>query len=127
MPKKNVFISHSQTNSKWARKLAKELESKGLQVWLDEELMKPGSSAQRGIEKALKESDTIIALVDEESATSPNLFFEMGLAVAMEKRILPVLLGEVDTSKLPFDMKQRKFLKNPVVEKVVSELVTPEK
>ena len=127
MPRRNIFISHSRTNSKWAKRLAKELVSNGLHVWLDEDIIKPGSSLQREIEKALRESDTIVALVDEDTANSPNLFFEMGLAFAMGKRILPVILGEINTSKLPFDLKQLRFLNKPTLERVVTELVSQAK
>lgn len=50
-------------------------------------------------------------------------FFEFGAAVAMGKKVLPVILGDVNLSDLPFDLKQLKSLKKPSPEKVAAELI----
>ena len=122
MRKYQVFISRSSKDSPWARRLAKELSDRGIQVWLDEASPEPGSSSRRDIEKALRDSDTIVALIDEENVKSPNLFFELGIAVAMGKKIVPIVLGNVDLSSLPFDVKQVQDLKKAPPEKIADQI-----
>jgi hypothetical protein len=120
--KYQVFISRSSKDSPWAKRLAKGLAERGVQVWLDESSPEPGSSSRRDIEKALRDSDTIVALIDEENVKSPYLFFELGIAVAMGKKIVPVVLGNVDLSGLPFDVKQVQDMKKTPPEKIADQL-----
>jgi hypothetical protein len=127
MPKFNVFVSHSRIDPRWAKKFAKELSGEGIEVWLDETNVDLDSSAKARVEKALKDSETVVLLIDKDNAKSPNLFFEFGAALAMGKKVLPVILGNVDPSDLPFDLKQQKALKRLSPDEVAAELIALKK
>ena len=123
MEKFNVFISHSRGDARWARELAKKLSGEGIEVWRGEANPAGDSSTKARNEKALKDSEAIVFLIDEDNAKSANLFLEYGVAVAMGKKVLPVILGNVDPSDLPSGLRQRKSLKKPSPDKVAAELI----
>ncbi|HYL99722.1 MAG TPA: toll/interleukin-1 receptor domain-containing protein, partial [Blastocatellia bacterium] len=83
-----VFISYSHSDSEWARKLAEAIAGVGLTVWFDQTDIKPGQHLADELEKGLRGSDAIVFLIDPDNVDRPNLFFEMGAAVGMNKTII---------------------------------------
>ena len=123
MEKFNVYISHSRGDARWVKELAKKLSDEGILVWRGETNIAMESSVKAQVEKALKDSDAMVLLIDQDNANSPWLFFEFGAAVAMGKKLLPVILGDVDPSDLPFDLRQLNSLKKPSPDKVAAALI----
>jgi nucleoside 2-deoxyribosyltransferase len=62
------------------------------------------------LEAGLRESDVLVALIDPQSSLKPNLFFELGAAIGMGKRVVPIVPRELDTSKLPLELRTRRYL-----------------
>lgn len=108
MPK--VFISYSHTDSDWAREFAESLSRRGINVWLDQFEIQIGDSLRDAIESGLRESDLIVALINPESLQRPALFFELGAALGMGKRIVGVVPKGFDTSQLPQSLRLRRYL-----------------
>jgi len=97
----HVFISHSSSDRDWARNFANSLQSYGISVWLDELSLQAGESWEEAIEKALRESQVVVVLISKESVTQPNLLFEMGAAIGMGKKVIPIVPQNFDLSQLP--------------------------
>ena len=55
-------------------------------------------------------------------AHAPKLFFELGVAMGMGKRVVPIVPRETDTSKLPFDLRSRHYLLKDSPEDTAEEL-----
>lgn len=105
-----IFISHSNADKSWAREFAKRLSSTGADVWFDEFNIKPGDSIRESVEKGLRGSDMIVLLINDQSVGSSNFFFELGAAVGMNKKIVPIVPEGFSVSKLPLSVQRRKYL-----------------
>ena len=110
MEKRRVFISHSARDAEWARSFAQALKERGVTVWFDEFDVRPGESVRDAIEAGLRSSDVLVALLDAEAPSKPNLFFELGAAIGMGKRVVPVVPRGLDPSILPLDVRLRRYL-----------------
>ncbi|MGH9875319.1 MAG: toll/interleukin-1 receptor domain-containing protein [Pyrinomonadaceae bacterium] len=107
---KQIFISYSNTDSEWARSFADALERHGLRVWLDKSEIQAGESWREALESGLRESDVVVALINPQTSFKANLYFELGAAIGMGKRVVPIVPREMDNSKLPFELRMRRYL-----------------
>lgn len=117
-----IFISYGKDDADWARSLAEALNQRGVRVWLDQFQIAAGASVRDALEAGLRESDVYVALVDPESSQRPNLFFELGAAIGMGKRFIPVVPREVDVSSLPVELRSRRYLLKSSPEDTAEEL-----
>jgi TIR domain len=122
MKKRSVFISHSARDADWARSFARALKERGIDVWFDEFDVRPGESLRDALEAGLRKSDVLVALVDEESPSRPNLFFELGAAIGMGKRVVPIVPKDLDPKVLPLDVRLRRHLIRNTPEQTPQEL-----
>jgi hypothetical protein len=122
MAKTMVFISHSPGDSDWARSFARALKERGVTVWFDEFDVRPGESVRDALEAGLRGSDVLVPLLDAESSSAPNLFFELGAALGMGKRIVPIVPKDLDPKVLPLDVRLRRYLVRDTPEHTAEEL-----
>jgi hypothetical protein len=122
MEKKTVFISHSAGDADWARSFAQALKERGVSVWFDEFDVRPGESVRDALEAGLRSSDVLVALLDANSPSRPNLFFELGAALGMGKRVVAIVPKDLDPSVLPLDVRLRRYLIRETPEQTAEEL-----
>ena len=122
MDKPKVFISHSAVDADWARPFAQALQQRGVAVWFDEFDVHPGESLRDALESGLRGSDVVVALLDPEYPAKPNLFFELGAAIGMGKRFVPIVPKGLDPSNLPIDVRLRRYLVRDSPEHTAEEL-----
>jgi nucleoside 2-deoxyribosyltransferase len=107
----HIFISHAASDREWAREFATAMHDLGADVWFDEFNIGPGDSISDSLEKALRESDVVVLPVTQESLSDSNFFFELGAAMSMNKRVVPIVAEDVDYSKLPVSLSRVRVLK----------------
>jgi nucleoside 2-deoxyribosyltransferase len=122
MEKRTVFISHSARDADWARSFAQALKDRGVSVWFDGFDVHPGESVRDALEAGLRSSDVLVALLDAESSSKPNLFFELGAAIGMGKRVVAIVPKDLDPSVLPLDVRLRRYLIRDTPEQTAEEL-----
>jgi nucleoside 2-deoxyribosyltransferase len=122
MEEQKVFISHSSADAEWARLFAHALKQRGVSVWFDEFDIKPGDSWREALEAGLRSSDVLVALLDPESSSRPNLFFELGAAIGMGKRVVSIVPKGTDPRTLPLDVRLRRYLIRDTPEQTAAEL-----
>jgi hypothetical protein len=110
MEEPKVFISHSARDADWARSFARALERRGVSVWFDEFEVQRGESGRDALEAGLRSSDVLVTLLDTDSSSRPNLFFELGAAIGMGKRVVSIVPPGVDPGALPLDGRLRRYL-----------------
>lgn len=96
----NIFVSHSSKDKWAARRIAKDVEELGHTVFLDEKDISTGDSIDDSIKSHLKNSDHFLVLLSPASLGSQWVLIELGGAIALEKKIVPVLLY-VTANELP--------------------------
>src|SRR5271165_1834432 len=110
MKQRRIFISHSQDDREWVRAFAEALEAQGVQVWLDELQIPAGERLEEAIEQGLRGSDVVVFVITADSIHGPSLFFELGAAVGLGKRLVPIVSKGLPPSELPYPLRVHRFL-----------------
>jgi nucleoside 2-deoxyribosyltransferase len=126
MAKPKIFVSYSHKEAAWAKEFAQALSQRGLRVWIDQLAVKPGESIREAVEKGFRESDVFVALIDPSALSSPSLFFELGAAIGMDKRVVAIVPANFDLSQFPLTLRARRFLVKRTPEVTASELLGTE-
>ena len=100
-----MFLSHAGEESDRARSLAETLRRAGFEVWLDNEMLRPGDSWPREIETAVKRSDAFLVLVGRRGVRG---WTDRETRLALERSardrsylVAPVLAPGSDRAALP--------------------------
>ena len=124
--KAESFISHSHSGSdaEWARSFAKALKERGIAVWFDEFDIEPGESFRDALEAGLRNSDVLVTLLDPDRPSKPALFFDLGAAISLGKRVVPIVPEDLNIGELPLDVRLRRYLIRHSPEQTAEELST---
>ncbi len=121
----DLFISSSHKDRAWVSEFVATLRKEGLHPWSADELA-PGDTWQDSIEKALRDSKTLIMVISPDILKSEWVFFELGAAIAGKKRIIPIITKDFDWSQIPLMLRRYQFLNEPspsIAGKRVAEVV----
>jgi hypothetical protein len=110
MDNRQIFISYSSADADWARSFAEALKQRGEKVWFDQFDISPGESLRDALEEGLRGSDVFVTLVESDSLKKPNLFFELGAAIGMRKRVVAIVPKDIDPAQLPIELRLRRYL-----------------
>jgi hypothetical protein len=112
MSEPRVFVSHSgnRADKEWLEKFVLSLERQNVKVWLDKSMVAPGASFAHELTKALRSSDLIVSVLEADPALNPNVYVELGIAVAMGKRMVAIVPPTLDIKQLPEPLRERSFL-----------------
>jgi RNA-directed DNA polymerase len=129
-----IFVSHAREDkASIARPIYEACERHGLKAFLDEEHIGWGESFTKKINTALGAARTVVAVVSSHSVSKEWPLAEINTALALEiagqKRVLPVMVGQPDLSKLPLIRSKNWLVWNgdaDAVAKKLKELIKPE-
>nr|VFK08271.1 MAG: TIR domain-containing protein [Candidatus Kentron sp. LPFa]VFK24111.1 MAG: TIR domain-containing protein [Candidatus Kentron sp. LPFa] len=106
----DVFLSYSHKDRPWVTEFVSALETSGVKTWSDADIA-PGERWQEKMQEALRESSTLIMVLSPNNTQSHWMFFELGAAIGGEKRIIPILLNELDIGRIPVALRQFQALR----------------
>jgi len=92
------------------REFAEALRDQGVDVWLDVWQVHAGDSFSDALETGLRGSDAIVAVLSATNARHPNTLFELGVALGMRKRLIPIVPADLDGSLIPYELRSRRHL-----------------
>lgn len=92
----HVFISYSRRNIEFAKRLYAELNKNKRDIWVDWEDIPRGTDWLQEIYAGIDRSDTFIFLVSEHSLVSEICNQELSYALKQHKRIIPLILRQID-------------------------------
>ncbi len=101
----DVFISHAEADSPFAKFLHRHLTQEGLSVYLASVSMPPGERWMPHIMDNLRSSTWVLCLASRNACASPWVMQEMGAAVAVNKKLVPIV-WDLQPDELPGWMKQ---------------------
>jgi hypothetical protein len=110
MSQRRIFISHGASDREWVRAFAESLQAQGVQVWLDDLQIPAGGRLEEALEQGLRGSDVVAFVITSDNIRGPDLFFELGAAVGMGKRAVPIVPKDVSASELPYPLRVRRLL-----------------
>jgi len=118
------FISYQRTDASWAREFADSLRKRGASVWFDQYQIRGGDIWTDAIEEGLRGSEYLVPVITAENLGSPNLLFELGAAIGMRKKIVPIVSEDLPPSSLPREIRIRQYLVRHSPEATADELVS---
>ncbi|KUM54192.1 toll/interleukin-1 receptor domain-containing protein [Rheinheimera sp. EpRS3] len=96
----SVFLSHNHKDKDFVRRLATDIESHGIRVWLDEAEMKVGDSLIQKIREGIDNVNYFAVILSNNSVKAPWVENELDVAmnyqIAGKIKILPIILEEVE-------------------------------
>jgi 5'-deoxynucleotidase YfbR-like HD superfamily hydrolase len=109
----DVFLSHNGKDKTAARAIKRQLETRGIRAWLDEDELRPGMSWPKLIAEALRGCKSIAVLVGP-SGIGPWEAEEIELALinAVNERrpVIPVFLPDAPETHLPSFLASRGYV-----------------
>jgi hypothetical protein len=99
--KLTIFLSYARADREAAALIVDLLRRRGIDCWVDQEGILPGTRYDREIERAIRRSGAVVWLVSSNSVLSDYVKFEVMTACHHHKPILPVRLEPIDLADLP--------------------------
>ena len=86
-----VFISHSMKNIELVNQAKAMLEQKGLNAYVAVSEPEPGEKLDEKIVNHIKSSSYFLLLYTKDAEGSPWVNSELGIAISMNKKIIPII------------------------------------
>lgn len=106
--RKLIFISYSKHDLSFTEQLASDLSGVGYTVWFDPSL-RAGDKWAEKIRKKISEATYVLVLISKHSLASPWVANEIAMASALGKDIIPLSLDNLDSSEIPYLLKDLNF------------------
>lgn len=98
--KTSVFLSHNHKDKEFVRRLAQDIESHGIRVWLDEAEMRIGDSLVQKIREGIDSVDYFAVILSEHSVNAPWVVNELDVAMNYQIqgkiKVLPIVLSLIE-------------------------------
>jgi len=104
----HVFISHSAKDSWFVKELVVDLMKNSITAHTDEQSLIAGDNLEEKLLEFIANSEYVIIIVSNNTTTSKWIQREFEMAERLNKRILPVMIEDIDDQEIP------DFLKNIV-------------
>ena len=101
-----LFVSYSRKDSVAARKLIDSFKSIDQEVWVDWESIPPAVDWLEQIFRGIEEADAFIFMVSPDSIASEVCKVEIGRAVLNNKRVIPIVLRDVNPKDAPESIRK---------------------
>lgn len=123
-----IFLSHNSKDKSFVRKLAQDLDTQGINYWLDEAELSVGDSLIERIQDGIDKVNYIAIVLSQNSIQSQWVQKEMSVALALEisgkpVRVLPLILEKVDIPTFLIDKLYLDFTEDGKYQNSLAELV----
>ena len=105
-----LFVSYSRKDSAVARKIIQALADMGQDIWVDWEDIPPAADWMEQILRGIERVDAFIFMVSPDSAISEVCKVEINHAAKNNKRIIPVVLRQVQPTDTVDVIRQRNWI-----------------
>lgn len=88
-----IFLSYSHHDQEIAKKIYEYLSSKGFNIWLDREELRPGDNWSMKLQEALVNSQLLLLLMSPASLQSREIAWEYQSYIQQNKLLIPILIA----------------------------------
>lgn len=96
----DVFISYSRKDIAFARLVHSVLKENGFDTWIDWQDIPPSADWMAEVYEAIEAANTFIFIISETSVASEVCGREIEHAVQNNKRLIPIVIQDIDPSKV---------------------------
>lgn len=100
-----VFLCHSDQDLEAAEQIRRSLLRQGMTVWNYRTDIQTSQDYNSAIAQGIEEADNVVFLLSPQSAQSPYCQQELAQALALNKRVIPVLAAAVEPEQVPEGLK----------------------
>jgi hypothetical protein len=110
-----LFLSHSSRDKRFVRRLAKDLVSRGISVWVDEAEIKVGDSLIEKLREGIDQVDYVAVILSRASIQSEWVRREVDIAMNQEiahrkVKVLPILIESLTLNAMPSFLAAKVYL-----------------
>ncbi|MCD4687656.1 MAG: TIR domain-containing protein [Anaerolineae bacterium] len=102
-----VMISYSRRNRSFAKALVDNLNTIGVDAWLDEQDISPGQRWKESIRQGIVQARAVVAIISPHSLVSPPCAWEVELALERNIPLIPVVFAGEPAFPIDNDPKLR--------------------
>jgi WD40 repeat protein len=106
----DIFISYSRRDKDFVVRLYAAFQDAGRKVWVDWEGIPPSAEWMREIHAAIESAEALLFVVSSHSAASHVCAQEVLHAVGNNKRLIPVVIEDIDPALLPQPVADRNWI-----------------
>lgn len=106
----DVFLGHAEANRDSMRTLRDFLHHRLYTVWTNQTDIQSGAAFAQAIQRGIEEADQFVFLISPQSLKSEYCQQEWRHALALNKRVLCVLVAPVDLAQLPEPIRALQFI-----------------
>jgi WD40 repeat protein len=108
----DVFLSHNKADKPRVRRLAERLKAKGMRVWYDEWIVKPGDDIYLAVEQGLQATRILVLCMSQDALGSGWVGLERSTVLFRDpsnagRRFIPLLLVDCE---LPDTLRRYKYV-----------------
>jgi WD40 repeat protein len=101
----DAFISYAREDLDFVRRLREALVARGKKVWVDLEDIPPSADWRAKVFAGIEESKAFVFVLSPGSAASKVCTEELDCALALKKRLVPIVCRRVESSGLRAELK----------------------
>ena len=105
-----VFLSYADEDRATMEKIRNSLRRESITVWTNRTDIKTGEVFQAAIKRGIEEADNIVYLLSPEAANSTYCQEELDLALSHNKRIIPILVREVEEKQVRSELRNLQYI-----------------
>ncbi|MEB3212653.1 MAG: TIR domain-containing protein [Leptolyngbyaceae bacterium] len=106
----DVFISYSRRDKAFVRALCHALLGRGHHLWVDWDGIRSSLPWREEITSGIRQATRFVYLVSPDAIASPFCDWEVEQALALQKKLIPVLCREVDIDTVRSDVSSLQFI-----------------
>ncbi|MDJ0580823.1 TIR domain-containing protein [Crocosphaera sp.] len=106
----DVFLAYAEQDEDIKEKIRKSLMRESLTVWTNKTDIKTGITFQEAINQGVEEADNFVYLISPHSIESEYCQQELAHAFANNKRIIPLLIQEIELDSIPSQVRELQFI-----------------
>ncbi|WP_458789472.1 TIR domain-containing protein [Adonisia turfae] len=105
-----VFLSYAQEDLTSKELIRYNLLQAGVTIWTDTVDIHMGEDFEAAIQRGIEEADNIVYLISQASLASEYCQMEIDQALDLNKRVIPILVEEINVSLLPDKIRKIQFV-----------------
>ena len=108
--KTRVYICYARVDLSFAARLHNTLASRGYEVFLDRQDIRPGDPWQDRISSAIRHADIVLFCLSPDSVSSQICEWELYEAERYSKWLLPIVLADLPYDQIPGNLKRLNYI-----------------
>ncbi|MEO0396096.1 MAG: TIR domain-containing protein [Cyanobacteria bacterium P01_A01_bin.137] len=106
----HVFLAYAQADDEIMKNVRRSLWRQGFTVWSNQTDIATGEAFKRAVNRGIEEADTMVYLLSPDSLQSKYCQYEFAYALALNKRVIPILVRPLGAATSPPDLASLQYI-----------------